>query len=225
MIGIVDYGLGNLASVAGAIERLGFDPCVSSDPDSLGTCDKLILPGVGAFGDGMRNLRDRGLIEPLNAFVVGKGTPVLGICLGSQLMTRSSEEFGWHDGLGWIDGTVTRIRPDDPGLRVPTRTRQSIHRQRHPLRGRPQIIARRTNSMAGRRLPGRRPFLRVLGSRYTDVLRRHLSGSRRTWKSTSYRVTRTTVPTGGVVCRLLEPAKEETKRHNRCRFRYPCHDA
>ena len=119
MIGIVDYGLGNLASVAGAVERLGFEPHVSSDPDLLGTCDRLILPGVGAFGDGMRNLRERGLIEPLNAFVIGKGTPVLGICLGSQLMTRSSEEFGRHDGLGWIDGAVTRIEPDDPGIRVP----------------------------------------------------------------------------------------------------------
>lgn len=119
MIGVVDYGLGNLASVAGAVERLGFEPRVSSDPDFLGTCDKLILPGVGAFGDGMRNLRERGLIEPLNAFVIGKGTPVLGICLGSQLMTRSSEEFGRHDGLGWIDGAVTRIEPDDPGIRVP----------------------------------------------------------------------------------------------------------
>ena len=60
MIGVVDYGLGNLASVAGAVERLGFEPRVSSDPDFLGTCDKLILPGVGAFGDGMRNLRESG---------------------------------------------------------------------------------------------------------------------------------------------------------------------
>lgn len=119
MIGIVDYGLGNLASVAGAVERLGFEPCVSSDAGVLGTCDKLILPGVGAFGDGMRNLREKGLIEPLNALVIEQGMPILGICLGSQLMTRWSEEFGRHDGLGWIDGTVTRIAPDDPELRVP----------------------------------------------------------------------------------------------------------
>ena len=119
MIGIVDYGLGNLASVSGAVERLGFEPRVSSDPGSLAACDKLILPGVGAFGDGMRNLRERKLVEPLNELVNGKGTPILGICLGSQLMMRSSEEFGRHDGLGWIDGTVTRIAPDDPGIRVP----------------------------------------------------------------------------------------------------------
>ena len=64
MIGIVDYGLGNLAPVASAVERLGCGPCVSSDTGVLGTCDKLILLGVGAFGDGMRNLRERGPIEP-----------------------------------------------------------------------------------------------------------------------------------------------------------------
>ena len=117
-VGIVDYGLGNLRSVAGAVERLEWTPVVSGDADELERCDKLILPGVGAFGDGMRNLRDRGLVEPLTRLVREEGKPVLGLCLGAQLLVSESEEFGRHDGLGWIDGRVRRIDPGG-GLRVP----------------------------------------------------------------------------------------------------------
>jgi imidazole glycerol-phosphate synthase subunit HisH len=117
-VGIVDYGLGNLRSVLGAVERLGHEPVVTSDPAELERTEKLILPGVGAFGDGMRNLRERKLVEPLGRMVLEQRRSVLGLCLGAQLLARESEEFGRHEGLGWIDAVVRRIAPSD-SLRVP----------------------------------------------------------------------------------------------------------
>jgi len=119
MIGIIDYGLGNLTSVAGAVAKVGFESVISADAKVLGKCDKLILPGVGAFGDGMKNLRDRGLVGPLTEYATKAGKPVLGICLGFQLLAKRSEEFGDHEGLGWIDAEVTAVEPGDPKLRVP----------------------------------------------------------------------------------------------------------
>ncbi|MAN80510.1 MAG: imidazole glycerol phosphate synthase subunit HisH [Magnetovibrio sp.] len=119
MIGIVDYGLGNLTSVAGAVSKLGFEATITSDADTLAATDKLILPGVGAFPDGMANLADRGLIDILNDLVIQQRKPILGICLGFQLLGRSSEEFGHTPGLGWIDAPVTRLQPSDATLRVP----------------------------------------------------------------------------------------------------------
>ena len=119
MIGIIDYGLGNLRSVLGAVEKLGHQGTISADAAGLAGCDKLILPGVGAFGDGMGNLRGRGLIEPLTEMVRLQRKPILGICLGFQLLAETSEEFGAHEGLGWIPGHVKRIRPGDSDLRVP----------------------------------------------------------------------------------------------------------
>jgi glutamine amidotransferase len=92
---------------------------VTSDPAQLAKADKLILPGVGAFGDGMRNLNERGLVEPLTRMVKNEGKPILGICLGFQLIARDSEEFGRHQGLGWIDGSVVRLAPADKDLRIP----------------------------------------------------------------------------------------------------------
>lgn len=119
MIGIVDYGLGNLASVAGAVEKLGFEPLVSADPTALAEAEKIILPGVGAFGDGMRNLRERGLIAPLSRLVREQARPILGICLGFQLLAEGSEEFGHHEGLGWLPARVRRLAPRDATLRIP----------------------------------------------------------------------------------------------------------
>ena len=116
---VVDYGLGNLRSVAGGIERVGGEPRVSSTPADLLKADRLILPGVGAFGDGMRNLRERGLIEPLTEAVVRRRTPILGICLGAQLLARESFEFGRHQGLGWIDGSVVRLDDGGDRLKIP----------------------------------------------------------------------------------------------------------
>lgn len=119
MIGIIDYGLGNLRSVLGAIEKLGFQGTISSDADKLSQADKLILPGVGAFGDGIKNLKARGLIKPLNDLVTRQRKPILGICLGFQLLSEGSEEYGNHEGLGWIPGHVKRIIPGPDQLRVP----------------------------------------------------------------------------------------------------------
>jgi len=118
-VAIVDYGVGNLASVAAAVEKVGFNAVVTDDADTIKTADKLILPGVGAFGDGMKLLRERGLVDPLNTAVLTLKTPILGICLGFQLIANKSEEFGEHQGLGWVDADVVRLTPDDPSLRVP----------------------------------------------------------------------------------------------------------
>jgi glutamine amidotransferase len=119
MIGIVDYGLGNLASVAGAVEYLGFEPVVSTDPKVLADADKLILPGVGAFGEGMNRLRERGLIDPLTDLVCKDRMPIIGLCLGFQLFAEESDEFGQHRGLAWIHARVRKLAAHDHGLRLP----------------------------------------------------------------------------------------------------------
>ncbi len=117
MIGIIDYGLGNLRSVAGAVERLGFEWVITDNVKTLDGADKLILPGVGAYGDGMRKLNERGLVEPLSDLVLNDKKPILGICLGFQLFAKEGTEFGYHKGLGWIDTTVRSFR--DGGVTAP----------------------------------------------------------------------------------------------------------
>ncbi len=119
---IVDYGRGNLFSLARALEHLDAAYQVSGDPEMLELAERVIFPGVGAFGDAMRGLMERGLVEPLKA-AAHRGTPILGICVGCQLLLSKGEEFGAHEGLDLIPGTVGRLpdlRPDDPNAtRIP----------------------------------------------------------------------------------------------------------
>ncbi len=105
MIGIVDYNMGNLASVKNAFAKLGKDTVVESDPDKFKNYDKIILPGVGAYADAMQHLRSRNMVEALKDYAKS-GNYMLGICLGMQLLFESSEEFGKNDGLGLIKGQV-----------------------------------------------------------------------------------------------------------------------
>jgi imidazole glycerol-phosphate synthase subunit HisH len=120
MLVIVDYGLGNLGSIANMATRLGAQPVVASDPDALRAADKIILPGVGAFDRGMQNLRERGLVDVLSEKALDERVPVLGLCLGMHLFTRGSEE-GTEPGLGWLDADTVRFHfAGDPGnLKVP----------------------------------------------------------------------------------------------------------
>lgn len=120
MIVIIDYGMGNLGSVANIVKKVGGKAQMSRGPEDVRAADKLILPGVGSFDNGMENLRRRGYEEPLAEAVVRGGTPLLGICLGMQLLTRSSEE-GTERGLGWIEADTRRFAfgPGEEQLRIP----------------------------------------------------------------------------------------------------------
>jgi imidazole glycerol-phosphate synthase subunit HisH len=119
MLTIVDYGMGNLRSVRSALAHLGQDAAVSSDPTAIARSDRLILPGVGSFRRAMENIRARGLFEPLCEAVSARKVPVLGICLGMQLLGDYGEEDGGTEGLGWIPGRVVPFRFDDASIRVP----------------------------------------------------------------------------------------------------------
>ena len=118
-VAIIDYRMGNIGSIANMIAKIGGKAHVTSDPALLRRADKLILPGVGHFDRGMQNLHELGLAPVLQERVVEARVPILGICLGMQLMCRSSDE-GTQDGLGWVDATVNRFDVDaHPGMRVP----------------------------------------------------------------------------------------------------------
>jgi imidazole glycerol-phosphate synthase subunit HisH len=104
---VIDYGIGNLYSVSRALERCGAEVLVSSGPAAIEAAPRLVLPGVGAFADGMQGLRDRQLVEPIARYAAS-GRPLMGICLGMQMLATVSEEFGEHAGLGLIPG---RVRP------------------------------------------------------------------------------------------------------------------
>jgi len=120
VIGIVDYNMGNLASVINAFAKVGVDASLESDPAKLEQYDKLILPGVGAFGDAMEHLKENGMDEAVVNYAKS-GKPLLGICLGMQLLFESSEEFGSHQGLGLIPGKVVAFDENkfDHALKVP----------------------------------------------------------------------------------------------------------
>jgi glutamine amidotransferase len=113
-VAVVDYGIGNLHSVARALESCGAEVLVSDSASVLDSASRLVLPGVGAFADGMQGLRDRSLVEPIRRFAAS-GRPLLGICLGMQMLAGSSEEFGLHEGLGIVPGHVVPVPSDDVG--------------------------------------------------------------------------------------------------------------
>jgi len=121
MIVIVDYGLGNLGSMANMLKKIGTEVAVSSDPSIIGTAHKLILPGVGTFDEGMKNLQpSSGLVKVLNKRVLEDKIPVLGVCLGMQLLGKRSEE-GQLPGLGWLDAKTIRFKFQDANanLKIP----------------------------------------------------------------------------------------------------------
>lgn len=118
---VIDYGLSNLRSVANALARCGAEVELTADPAAVRAARVLVLPGVGAFGDGMAGLRGHGLIEPLREKAAA-GTPLLGICLGMQMLLDSSTEGGFNKGLGLVEGTVEPLPPqtaDGSPLKVP----------------------------------------------------------------------------------------------------------
>jgi len=119
MIGVIDYGAGNLRSVLNAFIALGQTPFVIQKPSELVRASGVVLPGVGAFGKGMAKLKHMSLIEPLNEAVLVQKKPFLGICLGLQFLASVSREQGEHKGLGWLNGTVEAIVPSSSRHRIP----------------------------------------------------------------------------------------------------------
>ena len=117
MVTIIDYGSGNLRSVQKALERVGVEARITDDPNIVAESSHLVLPGVGAFGDAIRSIRGRGLVEPILAHIRAD-RPFLGICMGLQLLFESGSEGGHHEGLGVLAGEVTRFELP-PGMKIP----------------------------------------------------------------------------------------------------------
>jgi len=137
-VAIVDYGINNVRSVRNAVEYCGFDPVVTHDIDLIADASHVILPGVGAFGDAMKNIRTRGIDEILERHVREKGKPFLAVCLGMQLLAQNSEEHAddgvRHRGLGWFDADVVRLMPNDPNLKIPHMGWNVVVKERdHPI--------------------------------------------------------------------------------------------
>ena len=129
MVTIVDYGSGNLRSVQKALERVGAEVRITDDPNVVAEAGRLVLPGVGAFGDAIRALHSRGLVEPILAHL-RSDRPFLGICMGLQLLFEVGFEGGRHDGLGILAGEVTRF--DLPcGMKIPQMGWNKVHWQAH----------------------------------------------------------------------------------------------
>ena len=135
MIAIVDYGVGNLFSLRCSFAAIGAETAVTGDAAEISRADRIVLPGVGAFGDARKKLADRGLDRALVS-LAGEGKPLLGICLGMQLLFERSDEFGVHGGLGLLPGEVTDMAPRLPeGLKTPQIGWNALRlvRPEHPL--------------------------------------------------------------------------------------------
>ncbi|MBI2577998.1 MAG: imidazole glycerol phosphate synthase subunit HisH [Candidatus Wildermuthbacteria bacterium] len=116
---VIDYGMGNVASVRNAVYSLGYEVAVSRQKKDIKSASHIILPGVGAFGQGMRNLADFGLVDILTEEVLGRKKPFLGICLGMQLLAQTGQEGGEHKGLGWLRGYVRKFEVDESKIKIP----------------------------------------------------------------------------------------------------------
>ena len=119
-VALIDYGAGNLRSAARALEKAGARVVVTDDPAVIADAARIVLPGVGAFAQCIGQLRAHtGIEAALNAAVVQRGVPFLGICVGMQLLASEGHEHGVHKGLGWLPGVVKRLTPSDPALKIP----------------------------------------------------------------------------------------------------------
>ena len=118
MITIVDYGLGNLVSVKNMLKKLGVQSVITDNIQEINSAQKLILPGVGSFDNGMKLIKEKGLLDILNQKVLVEKIPVLGICLGMQLLCKGSEE-GRETGLGWVNANVIKFKFSDHTLKIP----------------------------------------------------------------------------------------------------------
>jgi glutamine amidotransferase len=137
-VAIVDYGINNVRSVRNAVDYCGYDSIVTHDAAAIADASHVILPGVGAFGDAMKNIRARGIDDLLNRHVREKGKPFLAVCLGMQLLAQTSEEHADddvpHRGLGWFNADVMRLQPDDPNLKIPHMGWNIVAKERdHPV--------------------------------------------------------------------------------------------
>lgn len=119
MLAIIDYDMGNVRSIHNAFTLLDEEIKITDDPVTIESAEAIIVPGVGAFADGMINLKKKNLVSVLEKQVIERKKPYLGICLGMEFLAKKSFEGGEHDGLGWIKGNVIRLEPNNPSLRVP----------------------------------------------------------------------------------------------------------
>lgn len=130
-IAIIDYGMGNLRSVQKALDKINVDSIITNEHNTIKNSDKIILPGVGAFKDAMRNLQELNLVDLLNEEVLQKKKPFLGICLGMQLLGTVSEEFGETQGLGWIDAKIVKFSKSS--LKIPHVGWNNVYHKDLPL--------------------------------------------------------------------------------------------
>ena len=128
MIAIMNYGIGNLGSVKNALDFLGFDAKITSDPSEILSADKVILPGVGAFSIAMDTFKSYGFVEVVNK-LMEKNTPILGICVGMQMLFQESEEYGIHEGLGLLQGRIIKFKQtvDNITYKIPQMGWNQIH--------------------------------------------------------------------------------------------------